>query len=154
MNKKYVIKGCDFQVKEGDKITLSNLTTKDLDKLVKAGILQEKESLTLEDVFDSLARKMNITREEVVTMVNNITKVNPMVAFSMLLKEIAIILDKRYSNHILESKYLYYIDTVTGDIEYLKDKCVNSDTCSLFRCVLDAKFACILLKFYHNMIWG
>lgn len=153
MNKKFVIKGTTIPVKEGDRVTIGNVTKEDLEYLVKAGVLVVDDEITLENVITSLAIKLGASIESTTDLLEDLSKVNPAVVFSLLLKELAITLDKKYEGHITECSNLYFIRTSDGCIENLWGR-YNSDTISLFRNYNDAKLAINILKPYWNKVWG
>ena len=71
----------------------------------------------------------------------------PIAAFNIVLKEIAIDLDKKYPDHISESEHIYVISTINGRIvEVDKTKIRNYRNFAAFRTVEDAKFACKVLR--------
>lgn len=153
MNKKFVIKGTNIPIKEGDRVTLGNLTKEDLEYLVKTGVLVADDELTLEAVINKLANKLDTKAENVISLLEDLSKVNPTIVFSLLLKETAIILDKKYEGHITESEELYIVSQVDGEV-YALDGYYNSDTISLFRSKEDAELAVSILKPYWSKVWG
>lgn len=71
----------------------------------------------------------------------------PAAAFNIVLKEIAIDLDKKYPDHISESEHIYVISTANGRIvEADKTKIRNYKNFAAFRTIDDAKFACKVLR--------
>lgn len=71
----------------------------------------------------------------------------PIAAFNIVLKEIAIDLDKKYPDHISNSEHIYAISTINGRIvEADKTKIRNYRNFAAFRTVEDAKFACKVLR--------
>lgn len=71
----------------------------------------------------------------------------PIAAFNIILREIAIEFDKKYSNHINESKEIYVISTLDGRIHKVnKTDIRNYRNFSAFRTLEDARLACEILK--------
>lgn len=153
MNKKFVIKGTDVEVKVGDCLHVSNLEEKDLVSLTKAGILQERNAVDLVDVVKKLANKMGVSLGTCHSMLEVLEVANPSIVFSLLLKEVAIILDKQYEGHIMDSAHLWIVSTKNGEIKEIPASFVNSNTSALFRTKEDAEYACGILAYYWNLIW-
>lgn len=154
MNKKYFFKGTDVQVKHGDKITISNLSKEDLVMLTKAGILQERNTIELGDVLKKLGSGIGLNLSEMIDFIDSLENINPVPLFQMLLKEIAIMLDKQYEGHITDSEELWAISMYDGKPMELAKEYINSNTMSLFRSKEDAQYACNILEYYWNIIWG
>lgn len=154
MNKKFIIKGTDVEVKVGDCLHVSNLEEKDLVNLTKAGILQERNAVDLVDVVKKLANKMGISLDACHYTLELLEVANPAIVFSLLLKEVAIMLDKQYEGHIMDSEYLWIVSTKNGEIKEIPASFVNSNTSSLFRTKEDAEYACNILEYYWNLVWG
>ena len=153
MNKKFVIKGTNIPVKEGDSVTLGNVTKEDLEYLVKTGVLVVDDEITLKNVISSVAIKLNADIESTTDLLEDLSKVNPAVVFSLLLKELAITLDKKYEGHITECSNLYFVRDLDGCVDNLWGR-YNSDTIALFRNYADARLAISILKPYWNKVWG
>lgn len=153
MNKKFVIKGTNIPVKEGDSVTLGNVTKEDLEYLVKTGVLVANDEITLENVITSIAIKLGKGIESTTDFLNNLSKVNPAVVFSLLLKELAITLDKQYEGHITKCSNLYFVRASDGSVDNLWGR-YNPDTIALFRNYADARLAVNILKPYWNKVWG
>ena len=67
--------------------------------------------------------------------------------FALVLKEVAIELDKSYSNHISKSKMLFTISAATGKPYYIEPNFLKStNTVALFRSEVDAIVACKILS--------
>ena len=153
MNKKFVIKGTNIPVKEGDNVTLGNVTKEDLEFLVKTGVLVADDEITLKNVITSVAIKLNKDIEDTTDLLEALSKVNPVVVFSLLLKELAITLDKQYEGHITECSDLYIVRVSDGCVANLCGR-YNSDTIALFRNYNDTRLAINILKPYWNKVWG
>lgn len=94
-----------------------------------------------------LAEKKGWKPEKMAGYLQSVWEINPAAAFSMLLREIAIELDKKYEDHINECKELYIISLMDGRIHkvpraYIK----NFRNFAAFRTVEDAKTACRILR--------
>lgn len=72
----------------------------------------------------------------------SIKDISPVAAFNIVLKEIAIELDKKYEGHISQSPEIYYISTTDAKIHKMdKEHIDNYRNFSAFRTFEDAKFA-------------
>lgn len=75
--------------------------------------------------------------------------VYPAAAFSILLREIAIELDKKYEDHIENSPEIFVVSPLDGRISIAnKAHIKNYRNFAAFRSVADAKFACKVLRSY------
>ena len=73
----------------------------------------------------------------------------------MVLREIAIELDKKYDNHINNSEKIYAISPQDGRIhEVDKSHIKNYKAFPAFRNIEDAKIACSLVKNHLKSIFG
>lgn len=95
----------------------------------------------------SLANKKGWKPEKMAGYLQSMWEINPATAFSMILREIAIELDKKYEDHINECKELYIISLMDGRIHkvpraYIK----NFRNFAAFRTVEDARIACRILR--------
>lgn len=73
--------------------------------------------------------------------------INPAAFFSILLKEIAVELDKKYPDHIENSKEIYYINVFNGTITKADKAWIrNYRNFAAFRTLEDAKVACKILS--------
>ena len=74
--------------------------------------------------------------------------------FNLLLKEIAVDLDKKYDDHILNSETLYVVDSHNGEIVQVStDQEINVNTIALFRTFEDAKLALTILEDLHYVVY-
>lgn len=82
--------------------------------------------------------------ESTLTMLNAI---NPAALFSIMLREIAIELDKKYEDHISNSPEIYIISLLDGRITKANKAVIkNYKNFAAFRTIEDAKWACGLLR--------
>lgn len=169
--KKYFIK--DKEVKLGDVVTFETtenlgdcviykkmqytLTEETLKKLVKDGKITVKEGMSSEDLRNSaiakVARKMKRTEQEAKNFINTLFNLNPSCAFSLLLKEMAVILDKQYIDHIDSVPRVYIFNSVTGK----KQLFVGHNHCktfAAFRTKEDIDLAISALEGWVKYIYG
>ena len=132
--------------------------TKDiLPKLLEAGIVttkldekpvaETKIPMELDYYIEKIANKLNWKVEKVYNYLNNVDTILPAAAFSMVLREIAIELDKKYKDHIEKSPEIYIISTLDGRITKAnKAHIKNYRNFAAFRTIEDAKIACRITK--------
>lgn len=95
----------------------------------------------------SLAKKAGWKSEKMASYLQNLWNINPSATFSILLKEVAIELDKKYEDHINNCEKLFIISSMDGRIHkvprtYIK----NFRNFAAFRTEEDAKIACRILR--------
>lgn len=101
-----------------------NKTT--LPDLIKRGIIVVEGSdsdidITIEGAIQHLANRIGWNKENLEKYFNNLYKISPAAVFEIVLKEVAIMLDEKYSDHISSSKEIWVINKVNGRIQKLKD---------------------------------
>ena len=95
----------------------------------------------------SLAQKAGWKPEKMAGYLSNLHNINPALAFSMLLREVAIELDKKYEDHINNCKELYIISSMDGRIHKVPRAHIkNFRNFAAFRTKEDAKTACRILR--------
>ena len=132
--------------------------TKDiLPKLIKAGIVttkldekpvaETKIPMELDYYIEKIANKLNWKVDKVYNYLNNIDTILPAAAFSMVLREIAIELDKKYEDHIEKSPDIYVISLFDGRITKANKAHIrNYRNFAAFRTIEDAKIACTITR--------
>nr|DAX68135.1 MAG TPA: hypothetical protein [Crassvirales sp.] len=132
--------------------------TKDiLPKLLEAGIVtttkpaksvvETKVPMELEYYIQKIADKLGWKVEKVYNYLNSVDAILPAAAFSMVLREIAIELDKKYEDHIEKSPEIYVISMLDGRITKAnKAHIKNYRNFAAFRSVSDAKIACSIVR--------
>ena len=128
-----------------------NKTT--LPDLIKHGIIVAEGSdsdidITIEGAIQHVANRIGWNKENLERYFNNLHKISPAAVFEIILKEVAILLDEKYPNHISNSKEIWVINKVTGEIQKLKDmsKIKSFQHFAAFRSLEDAKIACRITK--------
>lgn len=117
--------------------------------LVNLGIAEpvENQEPSLETYVQKFADRHGVTYDEANEWLGQLEEVSPQSAFSILLREIAIDLDKKYEDPIQDSPEIYSISTLDGKIHKVNKKTVKSyRNFSAFRTVEDARIACSLLR--------
>lgn len=133
------------------------VVTKDiLPELLKAGIVttakpaksvETEVPMELEYYIQKIADKLGWKVEKVYNYLNSVDAILPAAAFSMVLREIAIELDKKYEDHIEKSPEIYVISMLDGRITKAnKVHIKNYRNFAAFRSVSDAKIACRITR--------
>lgn len=109
------------------------------------GNVQSTEHL---DYFlGKIADKKGWSVEKTVDWINSINEICPIAAFNIIVREIAIYLDKKYKDHIEKSENTYVISPLDGRIHSVAKKHIkNYRNFAAFRSIEDAKFACKILR--------
>lgn len=139
-----------------DEITVDE---KVLSELLKAGVIKAidgkpevKENvptvpMELRYYIGKIANRLGWKIEKVYNYLNSIDSIMPAAAFSMVLREIAIELDKKYKDHIENSPEIYVISTFDGRIAKAnKAHIKNYRNFAAFRSIEDAKIACRITR--------
>lgn len=134
------------------------VVTKDiLPRLLEAGIVtttkpekpvaETKVPMDLEYYIQKIAEKLGWKIEKVYNYLNSVDAILPAAAFSMVLREIAIELDKKYKDHIENSPEIYVISMLDGRITKAnKAHIKNYRNFAAFRSINDAKIACSIVR--------
>lgn len=174
--KKFYLKLSGEEVKIGDVISKkikfgSNIvehrvliTKTTLNKLIKEGVIitsptpvnnvEEKYKTTksptpkdFNHCIEILANKFGWKVEKTLNFLTKIYEVYPAAAFSMILREIAIELDKKYEDHIENSPEIFVISMFDGRITKAnKAHIKNYRNFAAFRTLEDARDACSIVK--------
>lgn len=111
--------------------------------------VKDKIPTNINFYIDKIAAKLGWTSESVYTYIflNNVDSVSPAAVLSMILREIAIELDKKYEGHIEDSSEIYVISMLNGKITKAnKAHIKNYRNFAAFRTVSDAKIACSIVR--------
>lgn len=138
------------------------LVTKEvLPKLIETGVLTIKKDadkptlvpkdsevpMDLEFYVQKIADRLGWKIERVYNYLNSVDTILPIAAFSMILREIAIELDKKYEDHIEKSPEIYVISMLDGRITKAnKAHIKNYRNFAAFRSINDAKIACRITR--------
>lgn len=128
-----------------DEIVLDGKTIPDL---IKQGVITE-EGIDKGVDFDipaamvHLAERIGWNSNNLDKYLTNLYKISPAAVFSVLLREVAIMLDERYPDHINKSKEVWVISTLNGEIKQVKElhKIKNFRNFAAFRSLDDALIA-------------
>lgn len=136
------------------------VVTKELmGKLIKDGKVNVVEENGINNIWNdaikSLAKKTNWKEEKLLNILATLHLANPWAATQMVLREIAIELDKKYDDHINKSEKIYVISPQDGRIHEINKKTVkNYKAFPAFRSVEDAKIACSLIREHLKLIFS
>lgn len=145
---------------EGDVVEHVFITKDILPTLIKAGIITEKPAkgeevpptngeipMDLDYYIQKIADKMGWHIDKTYNYLNNVDAILPAAAFSMVLREVAIELDKKYEDHIENSPEIYVISMTDGRITKAnKAHIKNYRNFAAFRSINDAKIACSIVR--------
>lgn len=112
--------------------------------LIEEGIIKEveNEETPTEPYFyiKHLADRIHWNVENLRKYLSNLYTIYPAAVFSIMLREVAIVLDEKYDNHIENSKEIYVISCLNGEILKVKDlnKIKNFKNFAAFRTLEDA----------------
>ena len=128
-----------------------NKTT--LPDLIKHGIIVAEGSdsdidITIEGAIQHLANRIGWNKENLEKYLSNLYKISLGAAFEIVLKEVAILLDEKYPDHINNSNEIWVINKVSGGVQKLKDlsKIKSFQHFAAFRSLEDAKIACRITR--------
>ena len=143
----------------GEGIVVQHIVvTKDiLPQLLEAGIVtttkpekpvaKTEVPMELEYYIQKIAEKLGWKVEKACNYLNSVDTILPAAAFSMVLREIAIELDKKYEDHIEKSPEIYVISMFDGRITKAnKAHIKNYRNFAAFRTIEDAKIACTITR--------
>ena len=134
------------------------VVTKDiLPKLIEAGIVTTKPTkstvtetkvpMELEYYIQKIADRLGWKLEKMYNYLNTIDVILPAAALSLILKEIAVELDKKYKDHIQNSPEIFAISMLNGRIGRInKANIKNYKNFAAFRSIEDAKIACFIVR--------
>lgn len=129
------------------------VTEKSLPLLIEEGIVIKKGDsntnvpMNLDYYMEKIADRIGWKVEKVANYLTGIDAIYPAAAFSIVLREIAIELDKKYADHISNSPEIYVVSMLDGRITKANKAIIkNYRNFAAFRSVNDAKIACSIVK--------
>ena len=122
----------------------------------KVNVVEEKDTDKIwSNAIESLSKKTNWKEEKLLNILTTLHLANPWAATQMVLREIAIELDKKYDDHINKSEKIYAISPQDGRIHEINKKTVkNYKAFPAFRSIEDAKIACSLIREHLKSIFS
>lgn len=116
-------------------------------KPAKSAVVESEVPMELDYYIQKIAEKLGWKMEKVYNYLNSVDSILPAAAFSMVLREVAIELDKKYEDHIEKSPEIYVISMLDGRITKAnKAHIENYRNFAAFRSISDAKIACKITK--------
>lgn len=110
---------------------------------------------TWNNALINLSKKTGWKFDKLNGILGTIGSVNPWAALQIVLKEIAIELDKKYKDHINKSEEIYAVSPQDGRIHKINKKTIkNYRAFPAFRNVEDAKIACSLVREHLKSIFA
>lgn len=162
--KKYVVTGTNSEVRMGgivevrfpfDELGIGIIkypvTEEIIPFLLEKGIIEEisePSEIDIDDVVKHLASRIGWNIENLDKYLDNLYKIYPAAVFSIILRELAIIMDEKYPDHINKSKEIWSISTLNGEIVRVKNlnKIKNFKNFAAFRTLEDALKAKKIMK--------
>lgn len=96
---------------------------------------------------DSLAKKKGWKHEKMSSFLSTLANINLGAAFQVLLREVAIEIDKKYEDHIEKSEEIYCVSLTNGHIFQADKKFIkNYRNFSAFRTMAGAQLACKITR--------
>lgn len=94
--------------------------------------------------------RKKMSKEDAYRFYNLLVDLVPTSAYQLVLKEIALELDKNYPDHIRDSKEIYVISNTSGNIMAVdKSHIVNYNNFAAFRTPEDAQYALSIVREFH-----
>jgi hypothetical protein len=116
-------------------------------KPVKSAVVESEVPMELEYYIQKIAERLGWKMEKVYNYLNSVDSILPAAAFSMVLREVAIELDKKYEDHIEKSPEIYVISMLDGRITKAnKAHIKNYKNFAAFRSMSNAKIACKITR--------
>lgn len=116
-------------------------------KSAKSAVVESEVPMELKYYIQKIAERLGWKMEKVYNYLNSVDSILPAAAFSMVLREVAIELDKKYEGHIEKSPEIYVISMLDGRITKAnKAHIKNYRNFAAFRSISDAKIACKITK--------
>lgn len=107
----------------------------------------EEKQYSLEDAIKRIAKKKNWSPKKTAGWLDSIANGYPHAAFNIVLKELAIILDKKYQDHISNCANVFVISTIDGKIHNIgRDSIRSFKNFAAFRTLEDAKIAYEIMR--------
>lgn len=116
-------------------------------KPTKSTGVESEVPVELKYYIQKIAERLGWKIEKVYNYLNSVDTLLPAAAFSIVLREVAIELDKKYEDHIEKSPEIYVISLLDGRITKAnKAHIKNYRNFAAFRTIEDAKIACRITK--------
>lgn len=142
-------------------IRTNKLDATTAERLVRLGVLKEygvpkAENITINDMFKLIGEWIVGTPDAVGTIVELLNTLPDYIKFEMMLRAAAVLIDRKYPDHINNAKVdkYYTIDMTDGKVcEVPKKSIKNFRNFAAFRTLDDIKIATKLLRPLMKHIW-
>lgn len=132
------------------------LTESSIPALIAAGVITVRKNSETNKVpmlmiyyIDKITERKGWSTEETYKYLNMTYQMLPAAAFSIMLREIAVELDKQYEDHIKNSSEIWVVSLLDGRITKVNKAGIkNYDNFAAFRSLEDARIACKISKTY------
>lgn len=160
---KLILKGKGTEVKVGDVLTnhleiapdvvavqyipVAHETIPFLLQIGAVEVVDTEVPMELEFYIQKIADRLGWKLSKVYNYLNGIYEMLPAAAFSIVLREVAIELDKKYDAHIQDSEEIYIVSLFDGRITKANKATIkNYRNFAAFRSAEDAKVACKITR--------
>lgn len=110
-------------------------------------VVETEVPMELEYYIQKIAEKLGWKIEKTYNYLNSVDAILPAAAFSIVLREVAVELDKKYEDQIEKSPEIYVVSMFDGKITKAnKAHIKNYRNFAAFRTVEDAKIACSIVR--------
>ena len=134
------------------------ITKDSLPKLIKEGLIHEvndDSGITAQSAVKHLAERIGWKVNNLEKYFDNLYKIHPAAVFSVILKEVAIMLDEKYPDHINNSKEIYVISALNGCVTKADKACIkNFKNFAAFRTIEDANRAKKIMAIALKDLYG
>lgn len=109
--------------------------------------VQSEEPMDLTSALMSLSSRIGVPTETLCKLFDILDLFGSSITFSIVLKELAILMDKKYKDHIKNSEKIFTVSLTNGRIvEVDKDTIRNYRNFAAFRTMDEAKEACKITR--------
>lgn len=133
------------------------ITKESLPKLIKEGLIHEVNvpGITVQSAMEHLAGRIGWKVGNLNKYFDNLYKIYPAVVFSVILREVAIMIDARYPDHINKAKEIWSISMTNGNVVKLdRSDIKNFRNFAAFRTLKDALEAKKIMSLALKDLYG
>lgn len=122
--------------------------------LLSGEISEVAPEMTIPYYEAKIAKRNGIYPECVNDVLASLWAIQPGCVLSILLRAIAMEMDLNYPDHISQVEDVYVVDITNGQIREIKNPGIGYRNFAAFRCLDDAKGACMILKPLFKALYG
>lgn len=140
------------------------LVTEDIiPKLIDNNIIKEvpavnvlpEEKMNIEYYINNIANRLGLPFVSTSNILSEIERMFPTTFFNIILKEIAVEIDKNYPDHIQESPEIFVVSSLNGRITKANKAVIKSyNNFAAFRSIEDARVACRIMRKYIKKLFN